>query len=255
MLLLDGPQSDVYMFLFTSGVCLLLEQTLKLLSNASVVSTVTSRRLTHALMGPVFIACWPLFSSFNGGGVAQSTFGLSSYALLGLIPFVITIKYLLIGLGLLKDEGTIRLLCRTGNRKEILFGPFIYGLIFSLLPFAGNSVSLFIPAVISLCFGDAMAATVGQKFGKKRWPVPRGNPKTFVGTIGFVLSGTFGTIMYTKLLEAYTSTPIFSSALPLSLLLITNVIVGVVEAVSPSKIDNLTIFITGVLCVIMFSTT
>jgi phytol kinase len=34
--------------------------------------------------------------------------------------------------GILKDEETVRSMSRTGNRKELLYGPLFYGIIFVL---------------------------------------------------------------------------------------------------------------------------
>ena len=43
------------------------------------------------------------------------------------MPLAITIKFGLIGLGILPDEKTVRSMSRTGRASELLKGPLLYG--------------------------------------------------------------------------------------------------------------------------------
>lgn len=157
-------------FAVTGAVCVALEQSLRKLAGWRVVSSIVSRRLTHALMGPVFILCWPLFSkSFSSpGNDGYFTFVPSPwwYGLIAaMIPLAITIKFAAIGLGVFDDPYTRRMLCRNGNCGEILYGPVQYGIVFTVATALFFQSALAITCLMNLCIGDVAAAVIG----KFRW--------------------------------------------------------------------------------------
>jgi phytol kinase len=71
-----------------------------------------SRKLIHIGTGPIFVLCWLMFPDV----------GISRW-LAALVPFAITIQFALVGLGLMKDEASVKAMSRTGDRREILRGP------------------------------------------------------------------------------------------------------------------------------------
>ena len=66
--------------------------------------------------------CWLLYS-----GEPQSRW------LAALVPAMITLQFALIGLGILKDEAAVKAMSRSGNRRELLYGPLQYGIIFVVI--------------------------------------------------------------------------------------------------------------------------
>mmetsp|Transcript_11330 Transcript_11330/g.45887 ORF Transcript_11330/g.45887 Transcript_11330/m.45887 type:complete len:235 (+) Transcript_11330:224-928(+) len=145
-----------------------------------------TRKLLHVAAGPVFLATWPWFSMTPQG---------SYYA--AVVPLGMTAKFGLVGAGILKDPGDVRVMSRTGQRTEILRGPLLYGLVFvgaTLLAFQELAAAV---ALASLCVGDAVAEIVGRRYGAaKRWKLPwsprksvAGSLAFFVGSVGAALCG------------------------------------------------------------------
>jgi len=44
-----------------------------------------------------------------------------------IVPLAITVKFVLVALGVIPDAETVRSMSRTGNRHELLLGPTFYG--------------------------------------------------------------------------------------------------------------------------------
>ncbi|MGA9351197.1 MAG: phosphatidate cytidylyltransferase, partial [Anaerolineae bacterium] len=81
-----------------------------------------SRKIIHIGTGPIFVLCWLMFPEVW-------------YArwLAALVPFLITVQFALIGLGVVKDEASVKAMSRTGDRREILRGPLFYGIVFVVM--------------------------------------------------------------------------------------------------------------------------
>ena len=77
------------------------------------------------------------------------------------IPLLVTLKFALVAFGILKDDFTVRMLSRTGSRKEILYGPLQYGVIFTLATAAFFQQPLAVVCLMHLCLGDVSAAILG----------------------------------------------------------------------------------------------
>ena len=86
------------------------------------ISSHLSRKIIHIGTGPIFVLCWLLFHEAP-----------SARYLAALVPGLITVQFILVGLGIIKDESAVKALSRTGDRREILRGPLFYGIIFVVL--------------------------------------------------------------------------------------------------------------------------
>jgi len=75
----------------------------------------TSRKIIHIGTGPIFVLCWLLFSD-----------NPSARYFAAVVPLGISIQFLLIGLGVLKDDASVQAMSRNGHPSEILRGPLIY---------------------------------------------------------------------------------------------------------------------------------
>src|SRR5574340_397490 len=95
------------------------------LAHRGIISSPISRKIIHIGTGPLFVLCWLLFT-------AQP----SSRYLAALVPFGITLQFLLVGLGVIKDEAAVAAMARHGDRREILRGPLFYGIVFVTLTVA-----------------------------------------------------------------------------------------------------------------------
>jgi phytol kinase len=106
----------------TFAAALLWLRLLDGLARRQIISQHLSRKLIHIGTGPIFVLCWLLYS-----GEPQSRW------LAALVPAAITLQFALIGLGALKDQDTVRAMSRSGDRRELLYGPLQYGVIFVLM--------------------------------------------------------------------------------------------------------------------------
>ncbi len=193
-----------------------------------------SRKIIHIGTGPIFVLCWLLF---NPSGEARW--------LAALVPFAITVQFAFIGLGLLKDEASVKAMSRTGDPREILRGPLFYGLVFVILTlvFWKDSPVGFI-ALMMLCGGDGLADVVGRKYPLA--PLPWNKQKSIGGSLavfagGLVLSGF---VLAIFLLNGVYAKP-FAAYLPG---LVWVALCGtLVESLPLKEVDNLTISLVSVL--------
>lgn len=198
------------------------------------ISSKTSRKIIHITTGPLFVVCWLLFND-----------GSESRWLATLVPFGITIQFILVGLGILRDEAAVQAMSRSGDRREILRGPLFYGIVFVVLTLVFWKESpVGIVALMMMCGGDGLADVVGRKTPLRRLPWSPdksvgGSLAVFIG--GFLLSAI---IIWIFVIAGVFAGP-FSKYLP-GLLLIA--LVGTaVESLPYKDIDNVTISLASVL--------
>jgi phytol kinase len=195
-----------------------------------------SRKIIHIGTGPPYILCWNLFSS-------------APYAawLAALVPLAITGQFVLVGFGWLRDDAAVRAITRTGNRREMLRGPLLYGLAFVVctVVFWRHS-PLGILALMLLCGGDGLADIAGRRYGARR--LPFNNGKSWAGSAamfggGFIFSAGF------VLLFAALGKYALAHALPHSLLALLAVALAatLAEALPLPDIDNFTVTATALL--------
>ncbi|KAL5573747.1 hypothetical protein UlMin_023344 [Ulmus minor] len=130
-----------------------------------------NKKLVHVSIGLVFMLCWPLFSS-----------GYQGALLAVLILGVNIIKMLLLGLGILKNEATVKSISRFGDYRELLRGPLYYAatITFACLIYWKSSL-ISIAAICNLCAGD------GRQFGSTELPYNRN--KYLAGSIAMATTG------------------------------------------------------------------
>eukprot|EP01117_Protostelium_nocturnum_P016548 TRINITY_DN6572_c0_g1_i1.p1 TRINITY_DN6572_c0_g1~~TRINITY_DN6572_c0_g1_i1.p1 ORF type:complete len:241 (+),score=47.53 TRINITY_DN6572_c0_g1_i1:140-862(+) len=157
--------------IFLAGV---LIKALDYLAKKNVLSSFFARKSLHILIGPIYIAVWPLYKSQNGPYLAA------------LLPGLIGAKFFLIGLGILKDEDTVRSVSRTGNYREVLYGPSTYGLIHVLATiFFWRNSPVGIVSLLLLCIGDGFAGLLGKGSREK---LPWNKDKSVKGSLAFFLT-------------------------------------------------------------------
>jgi phytol kinase len=147
------------------------------LAHRGWVSSNISRKIIHIGTGPIFVLCWLLF---------DQSYSARFYA--AVVPMLITLQFLLVGIGVIKDQSAVDAMSRTGNRREILKGPLFYGIAFVALTIVyWKDTPTGIIALMMLCGGDGLAEVVGSRFGKSHlfWS----KKKTWLGTLGMLLGG------------------------------------------------------------------
>ncbi len=133
-----------------------------------------SRKIIHILTGPLFVLCWLLFPDVW-------------YArwLAALVPFAITLQFLLIGLGIMKDEASVKAMSRSGDRREILRGPLFYGIVFVVMTLVYWKTSpIGMVALMLMCGGDGLAEIMGR--GLRSPKLPWSRDKSVAGSAGHV---------------------------------------------------------------------
>lgn len=187
-----------------------------------------SRKLIHIGTGPIFVLFWLLFPNDN----------LSRY-LAALVPLIITTQFFLVGTGIIKDEAAVASMSRTGDRREILYGPLFYGIIFVILTIVYWYESpIGIIALMALCGGDGLADILGRRYGKTSLPwTPR---KTWIGTLGmFIGSWSLSALVVWIFSDlGKFSTPVDGFLFPITVICLGATLV---ESLPLREVDNLTI--------------
>lgn len=189
-----------------------------------------SRKIIHIGTGPLFVLCWPLFSPE----------GHARY-FAALVPLMITVQFVAIGVGWLKDPEAVQAMTRTGDPQEILRGPLYYGFVFVLCTIAFWRTSpIGIVALMLMCGGDGLADIIGRRWGKHKLPL---NPnKSWAGSAA-MFGGSFGLAF--AMLAWFNTLGLFATPLNLGStagIVAAIALVGtVVEALPLQDVDNLTL--------------
>ncbi|MCU0487560.1 MAG: phosphatidate cytidylyltransferase [Anaerolineales bacterium] len=193
-----------------------------------------SRKIIHIGTGPIFVLCWVFFTDAE-----QARF------LAALVPGGITLQFLLVGLGVMRDEGSVQSMTRHGDRREILRGPLFYGIVFVVLTLLyWRESPIGIIALMVLCGGDGLADIIGRRFGAQKLPWNKG--KSWMGSLGMLLgSWIFAmAIMAFFIAQGYFSVSLAEIFLPVTLIAL---VCTLVESLPVHDIDNLTISLAAVL--------
>ena len=80
-------------------------------------------------------------------------------------------QFLLVGLGVIKDERFVRALGHgAGKERLLLYGPLQYGVVMAALTARYFRTPASVVPIAVLSFGDAAAALVGRRHGKTKLP-------------------------------------------------------------------------------------
>jgi phytol kinase len=187
-----------------------------------------SRKIIHIGTGPIFVLCWLLFPDVW-------------YArwLAALVPFGISVQFALIGLGIMKDEASVKAMSRSGDPKEILRGPLYYGIMFVLLTLVfWKDSPVGMTALMMLCGGDGVADMVGRRFkSPKLFHSPQ---KSIAGSLGVFVGGWVMT-MFILIIYSFMgvfSLPVDSYLVPVTLIALVST---VIESMPQRDIDNITV--------------
>ena len=133
--------------LLTFVIAVFFLRLMDFLAHRGWIESRLSRKLIHIGTGPIFVLCWLMFPDQP-----------ISRWLAALVPLVITAQFVLVGTGIIKDEAAVKAMSRAGDRREILRGPFFYGIVFIAVTLVYWKDSLIgIPALMMMCGGDGIA--------------------------------------------------------------------------------------------------
>jgi len=192
-----------------------------------------SRKIIHIGTGPIFVLCWLLFPDVW-------------YArwLAALVPFLITVQFALIGLGVVKDQASVQAMSRTGDRREILRGPLFYGIVFVVMTLVYWKTSpIGMTALMLMCGGDGLADVLGRVIPSARIPWSRN--KSVAGSLSMLVGGWVVAVL---VLAIFVWAGVFAGPFTRFLLPVTIIAVAgmAIESLPFEDIDNLTVPLVAV---------
>jgi phytol kinase len=211
----------------TFSLSMIFLRSMDFIANRGWMDSRLSRKVIHIGTGPLFVLCWLLFRDTP-----------DARWLAALVPFAITVQFALIGLGVIKDEASVKAMSRTGDPKEILRGPLFYGIMFVVLTvlFWKDSPTGIV-ALMMMCGGDGIADLVGRgiKSPKLSWS----KEKSIAGSLG-VFAG--GWILSALIMLIYVNAGVFASPFASYLMPLTVIALGttVIESLPFKDVDNIT---------------
>jgi phytol kinase len=220
----------------TLVVALVEIRSLDLAAHRGWISSRLSRKLIHILTGPLFVLCWLLFPD----DVWYSRW------LAALVPLLFTVQFALIGLGVIKDEASVKAMSRSGDRREILKGPLFYGIIFvvmTLVYWKGSPIGM--TALMLMCGGDGLADIMGR--GLKSPKLPWSKEKSWFGSLGMLLGGWVLTLLILGIYVLVGATgfgPFVAYLLPISVIAFAATLV---ESLPLRDVDNITVTLVAAL--------
>lgn len=232
--LFRGTMSPYIAALLTFAIALVFLRLMDFLAHRGMIESRLSRKLIHIGTGPIFVLCWLMFSDL----------AISRW-LAALVPLVITLQFVLVGLGVVKDEAAVEAMSRTGDHREILRGPLYYGIAFVAMTLVYWKESpIGIAALMIMCGGDGIADIVGRriKSPKLAWSPD----KSVAGSLSVFLGGLILTLV---ILGVYVWAGEFTGPAAGYLLPVAWIALGamLVESLPLKDIDNVTIIVACVL--------
>ncbi len=220
-------------FIITLGLAIIWLRINDFLVTKKVLNNQLSRKIIHIGTGPIFVLCWSLFPDFS----------YSRYVA-ALVPLLITVQFILIGVGVIKDQAAVDAMSRTGDPKEILKGPLYYGVVFVLVTMLFWTESLVgITALMILCGGDGFADIIGRRLPITK--LPWSNGKSVGGSIGMFLGGLFFSFFIGIISISFFGYEIDIFSLFVKLLII-NIFTTIIESLPIRDLDNITVPIVAI---------
>jgi len=192
------------------------------------------RKLIHIGTGPIFVLCWLMFPDAT----------ISRY-LAALVPLLITVQFVLVGTGIMKDDAAVEAMTRTGNPREILRGPLFYGIMFVLLTVIyWKDSPIGITALMMMCGGDGVADIIGRRVKSPKLAWSR--EKSFAGLLSVFIGGWLMTVF---IIAVYIGAGIFAAPLAGYLVPVTLIALGgtLIESLPYKDIDNITLTVVSVI--------
>jgi phytol kinase len=198
------------------------------------INSQVSRKIIHIGTGPIFVLCWLLFPNTSASRFMAS-----------LVPLAITLQFIMVGIGVIKDEAAVQAMSRSGNPREILRGPTFYGLVFVICTVLfWYDTPIGIVALMQMCGGDGLADILGRRYGRTR--IPWNRHKSWVGSLGMFLGG-FSLSVFILLIYVWMGIFSFSTLDFLPILLLISIAATLVESIPFRDVDNITVTLTAVI--------
>ena len=219
---------------FTFAIAIAFLRLMDYFAHRGWIESKLSRKFIHIGTGPIFVLCWLMFPDVP-----------SARYLAALVPLLITVQFILVGTGLIKDDAAVQAMTRTGDPKEILRGPLYYGIMFvamTILYWKDSPIG--ITALMMMCGGDGIADIVGRSIRSPK--LPWSSEKSIAGSLS-VFAG--GALLTALILFIYVSLDVFAAPFSIYLLPIAWIAFGgmLIESLPFKDVDNITLTIVSAL--------
>ncbi len=225
---------------YIKGIIALMEK----LVDSGNLSSDLSRKIIHISAGS-FIWIWLFMNTSNAG--------FFSYMLNITVPFVFFLTFLSKGMKGSPDDPDVKTMTRTGDPRELMKGPLYFTIVMMVAGTAlyGSYAGMFMMAIVG--WGDGIAPYIGMRWGKRTYKT-LGREKTLEGSIGFLLFSIMGCLIFYILLGVIGGIDFGTNSIILAdpgdnvditviviVMVILSVVAMIIEALSPSDLDNLLI--------------
>ncbi len=218
----------------TLAIALTFLRLMDFIAHKGWIDSRLSRKLIHIGTGPIFVLCWLMFAEAP-----------EARWLAALVPGLITLQFALVGLGLIRDEASVKAMSRSGDRREVLRGPLFYGIVFVVMTlWFWKDSPIGMTALMLMCGGDGIADLVGRAVKSPKLPWSR--DKSLAGSLA-VFFGGFG--LAALILGIFVAAGVFPGPfagylLPLGLIALAGT---AVESLPYRDVDNITVTLAAVL--------
>jgi phytol kinase len=220
--------------LLTFAVAIAFLRLMDFFAHRGWIESKLSRKFIHIGTGPIFVLCWLLFPETD-----------SSRYLAALVPLLITVQFILVGTGIMKDDAAVQAMTRTGNPREILRGPLFYGIVFvALTVIYWKDSPIGITALMMMCGGDGIADIVGRRIKSPKLFWSR--EKSVAGSLSVFAGGALlsALILFIYVNAELFPTPFGSYVTPIALIALGGMII---ESLPFKDIDNITLTVISAL--------
>ncbi len=220
--------------LLTFAIALAFLRLMDFFAHRGWIESKLSRKFIHIGTGPLYVLCWLLFPDIS-----------SARYFAALVPLLITVQFVLVGTGIMKDDAAVQAMTRTGNPREILRGPLFYGIMFVALTITyWKDSPIGITALMMMCGGDGVADIVGRRVQSPKLFWSR--EKRVAGSLS-VFAG--GALLSSLILFVYVNAGIFDAPFSVYLMPVALIALGgmLIESLPFKDIDNVTMTLMAVL--------
>jgi phytol kinase len=225
---------DIVATLVTFAVALAWLRVIDALAHRGLIEQRLSRKIIHIGTGPLFVLCWNFYSA-----------GPWARGLAALVPLAITAQFVMVGLGLMKDEAAVKAMTRHGDPREILRGPLYYGIVFvvcTVLFWRTSPVGLL--ALMLMCGGDGLADIVGRRWGAAK--LPFSSEKSWAGSAAMFAGSWLFAYGFVALFSAWGYFPLNPVMAAGDVALIA-LAATAIESLPFHDVDNLTVTVAAIL--------
>lgn len=160
-------------------------------------------------------------------------------------PFLTAVAFLLIGLKIIPGDFMVKSMSRTGEPFDLIKGTLFYSIIMTFICiFIWKDQPFGLIAIMTIAWGDGIAPIIGKFFGKHTYKSIGGSEKTIEGSIGMFVAGVaFSYLICFVFGLGANENWLFGSIWPWlwGKILILVAIGTIVEGLSPTDIDNITV--------------